>query len=242
MIKIIPFTELPNLLTAGISNLPFIFVDTCALLDLVRLPFRAKDARQAARTIEAARRFLQGACATPASAHLIAAERVEIEWKDNIAGVAAEYEGHVARMENDIDRFLSCASALGLPLPPLERTGPLLTYDLQSLAQDLLNASVGIVEERDIQVKAFHRESRGIGPAQKGKKCLGDCVVAETVLHSAEALRGVGFQGTLVFLTANTKDFSNGAGGLHQDLAADFLRLRIEFCTQWQHAAYSAGV
>lgn len=234
--------DLPPLLSANAATAPIVFLDTCALLDLVRAPFRAKNAGAAELIIIAARRFLVGASSAPPSVHLVIADKVDQEWKASINSVEDELMAHLSRMEHDIDRLDKCALALGLAQPPLQRNGSLLTFSPRPLSNALLSAASVIEEEMQIKMAAFHRESRGIAPAKKGKGCLGDCIIVETVIQATEQLRSSAYLSPIVFLTSNTKDFTDTNGMLHPELAPRFSGLGIRFCTQWPHALHEAGI
>lgn len=121
--------------------------------------------------------------------------------------------------------------------------------DLQSVATGFSGRASALLADAyetplspTVELAAYRRELAGRGPAHKGtKKCLKDCLVAESLLEFADATP-LTARGPLVFLTYNHKDFTSGGTKPHVDLAADFLRLGIQLVTSWGWAVHSLGI
>src|SRR5438445_5757321 len=55
---------------------------------------------------------------------------------------------------------------------------------------------------------AMRRVSAGVAPATKGRESATDCLIVETYLHVSRLLRAGGFDQAIVFVTTNTRDFT----------------------------------
>ena len=205
-----------------------LYVDTCAFLDLVRMPMRGDDPTaefSAVTQILGAQNILR-----------LTAEIVDKEFADNKDAVRTEVEKHVRHFENSAARVASCMTQMGQPaFGELRCQG--IDQAVEKCAQDALSAFSPVQETDAIGLRANNREKHAIGPAQKGKACLKDCIVVETLLELASHVLDA--TDRIVFLTSNTSDFGNGAGGLHPDLEVDFTRLKIQMVSRWSWARHS---
>lgn len=105
----------------------------------------------------------------------------------------------------------------------------------------MLGEATVIEETQSIKLAAYGREVNGIGPARKGKQCIKDCTIVESLLCFTEELRSRS-PVNLVFLTSNKEDFSDGGSKPHADLQGDFARLAIQLSFNWGMAAHSLNL
>jgi hypothetical protein len=221
------------------AGVPVLVIDTCSLLDIPRVVERE---RKPAPEIDAAQRVLDAARARPLRVALFVAERVLSEWATNKPVVLKKLEAHVAKVEDDLARIAACARPLGLAhLAATELQGMRVPHRLLEIAEALLQEATVIEETEPIKLAAFRREMMGTGPARRGKQCLSDCTIAESVLCLTSELRARS-SAALVFLTSNKEDFSDGGSLPHSDLQGDFARLAIQLNFGWAWAAHSLGL
>jgi hypothetical protein len=221
------------------AGLPVLVIDTCSLLDIPRVLERE---RKPAPEIEAARHVLVAAQARPRRVALFVAERVLSEWATNKPGVIAKLDAHVARVEEDLARIAACARPLGLaPMAATELHAMRLPHLLLEIAEAILQEATVIEETEPIKLAAYMREIRGTGPAKRGKQCLSDCTIAESLLGLTAGLR-TRSSAALVFLTSNKEDFSDGGSQPHPDLQGDFARLVIQLNFRWAWAVHSLAL
>ncbi|MGA2451352.1 MAG: hypothetical protein ABTD50_22060 [Polyangiaceae bacterium] len=221
------------------GGIPILFLDTCALLEIIRFAQRPRPRLQA--DIEAASGARAAQSATLPRLLVVTAELVRDEWLRN-QDVLTEVEAHVRDVQDHADRVVASGTYLGRSIAaPLALPALRIPAALHTLAGDLLADAVEIASSPAIDGAAFRRQLAGRGPARRGKDCLGDCVIAETLLEFAAAVRPAGRR-PLVFLTYNTNDFTSGGAMPHSDFAADFNRLGIQLVTKWNWAAHSLGI
>ncbi len=221
------------------AGVPVLVIDTCSLLDIPRAVERD---RRPATEIDAAKRVLDAARARPPRVALFVAERVTEEWATNMPVVIGRLEAHVVRVEEDLARIAACASPLGLAsVAAMELQGMRVPHLLLEIAEALLQEATVIEETEPIKLAAYRREMKGTGPARRGKQCLSDCTIAESLLRLTTELRDRS-PASLVFLTSNKEDFSDGGSLPHSDLQSDFTRLAIQISFRWAWAAHSLGL
>lgn len=75
---------------------PVLFCDTCALLDVIRLPHRAKSGAVAEHTISAVLSIYDKIC--EASIYFVISELIPKEFGNNCPAEAATLQNHMARL------------------------------------------------------------------------------------------------------------------------------------------------
>jgi hypothetical protein len=213
----------------GHDPAPVVLLDTCALLDVIRIPHR--DELQL-ESIEAALSIARRAQAVPRGTWLIAATLVETEWVDNCNPVAEESRREIAKLERRLDRLRGVAKHV----LPLEMIGPLELGRLQieellkAAAQALIRMAHIVEPDPDSVMRARTRVVAGVAPAARGRQEYKDCEIFEHYLSLGRALRALGFQPDLFFVSSNTKDYGS-PNELPAQVAADLQSARIEFVT-----------
>lgn len=235
-----PIVQLDKTASSIPNGASILFVDTCALLEIVRLA--KSDRASPTGHLDAILRVRQAQATPSARLAIVSGTILQQEWNDNQHSVLDEVTNHVKRISDNTRWVVECAQLLGQTATHPDLSALKVPIMLHNLANDMLQASF-LVEATDaIRNAAFEREILGKGPAKKGsKKCIKDCVLAETLLSLARAVPRTS-RGSLIFLTYNRHDFSNGSSKPHNDLAADFAKEGIEFTMNWAWAARLLGI
>lgn len=215
---------------------PVVLLDTCALLDVIRVPHR--DELQL-DSIEAALSLERRAQTVPRGAWLIAAELVETEWANSCSSVVEESRREIAKLERRLDKLRSVAKHV----LPLEVIGPLdlgrlqVEEFLKTAAQALIRMASIVTPDPDSVMRARTRVTTGVAPAARGRQEYKDCEIFEHYLSLGRALRAAGFHPDLFFVSSNTKDYGSPKE-LPAEVAADLQSARIEFVTSlgWVNA------
>ena len=207
---------------------PVLYLDTCALLDVVRAPCRDRTDHllAAVARIEKAARAKRVV--------LCAAEITRDEWVRNIDVVLADVE----RSERDTDRavqqFVIAAQRAGKPRTARARIGALeVPPKLRGWSERMLQSTVLVAPTAGVIEAAWGRQAQRRLPARRGKDSVGDCTIFETLLAIG---RGLGSTQPLVFLTSNTQDFG------HPDLAMQLAPVGATAAFHWAWAANDLGV
>jgi hypothetical protein len=194
---------------------PVVFLDTCALLDVVRAPSRG-----AASTVEAATELLTGGTKKPPTVYLAIGCPTPTEWNDHVEEAVADATAAVSCVDA-VAQAWGFLGVAGLPVLPMHALP--LPDRLKALSQDLLDAAILLDKDTDALSRAIDRVIHSQLPARKGGKGAKDSVILEHAIGLTDALRNAGFVPICIFVSSNTHDFAaSGTTTLHPLLQPDF--------------------
>jgi hypothetical protein len=194
---------------------PVVFLDTCALLDIVRAPNRG-----AASTVEAATELLTGANKNPATVYLVIGCPTPTEWDEHVDEAVADCAAAITSV-NAVAQTWEFLGVAGIPVLPMHALP--LPDRLKDLSKELLNAAILLDKDADALSRAIDRVINSQLPARKGGKGAKDSVILEHAIGLTDALRNAELGQICVFASSNTHDFAaSGATTLHPLLQPDF--------------------
>jgi hypothetical protein len=212
------------------AQAPALLLDTCSLLDLMRDPTRETFS---AEQVHAASRLLGRAESRPPTLWLPIASQVLSERDERQLNVKLEAEAAIRRLEECVHRVQRTMAAHGLITsaiaPPLSASNFLDTAS--TMVDRYFSAGLPFENPRNVAGKAFARVAANKAPSKRGQQAK-DCLVIESYLHIAKQLREQQFQHKIVFLTTNTRDYSDptaSSGKLHPDLVAEFHAVNMAY-------------
>ncbi|SEK01164.1 hypothetical protein SAMN05518849_12654 [Sphingobium sp. AP50] len=94
----------------------------------------------------------------------------------------------------------------------------------------------------DAPAKAFARVNTATPPATRAKESSKDCLVYETVLELASALRAAGTTAPIVFLSSNLNEYLVDRKHLKPEIAAEFSPLKVEYAQNMGLARHLLGL
>ncbi len=209
-------------LVAGISAAPapVVFLDTCAILDVARAPARAQP-----DAVTAAEILISLVAQTPPKVHLLVADIVATEWKDNIISARDELTKALFVFEY-VAKVIGTTGIVTYPTAPPALTG--LPADLEARSRALLTACRAINRDVGAANAALDRVVAKRRPSHK--KEVKDSYILEHCLVVARELGGTTFQKRMLFVSSNTKDFADPSStAVHTDLASDFATAGLGF-------------
>jgi hypothetical protein len=217
-----------------------LFPDTCALLDIVRLPIRC-GAAQIRRELAAIARVIAAATSSPARLTILIAPPIATEWKENIGNVAAETDRAAKQWLERGEQFAEVqGSAHSVPVRACASFLSVGAW-LRSLAESILACSIEIEPDDAAMARAMRRVSLAQAPARKGEQAK-DCMIIEHVLAAAGQFCSIAPRGAAVFLSSNTADYCETATTLRQPLSADFPQAGLQFANQWDWTRSLLGI
>ncbi len=214
------------------SSSPVLFCDTCAFLDLIRLPFRESQPSTVASYLATADSVLKAVLTGDIS--LVTPALVFNEWHDNAQNVLSETERHFKKLESHIEIAREVALHAGLTLDGLNLISLQLPKLLYTLSEELLNSSLVLDKETGPSMKANDRAASNIAPASKG--AIKDCLIYEHVLWLMTELRRISFNKPIVLLTSNTIDYCNGGKLPKEPIKTELSQLNVVLATNWDWA------
>lgn len=222
-----------RLVNAGV---PVLFLDTCLILDIVRAPIREPIS---VPDIQAVHTLLSRVAQTPPTVSVVIADQVEHEFQEHIEKVERETLTELKRTRERFAGILERMAALA-PSHDIPDSVDLVSLGFpakgRQLAEQIVQKSIVMEKHQDEVVKAFGRVNIAKPPATQAKQSVKDCVITESYLRLASALRVAGFSRNTVFATSNTKDYQQGHRTLHPALRTEFSAICLEYSPCWSAA------
>ena len=218
------------------SAAPVLFLDTCAILDVIRMPQR--DIQE--QVISAASDVLD-ASKEPRKLWIVATTMVENEFNEKLKKVENELVKHVEKVDKDVEKLRKAANYLfaSSQINSGNFRDMKIPQALSKIAEYLLDSAILIATEDDCILRAVKRVTNKKRPSQKGKEEYKDCEIIEHYLEVSRQLRNRGFQEKCVFVSSNKNDFcEKNATKIHPDLDTDFKEVGLEYAGDIAWANY----
>lgn len=210
---------------------PALFLDTCALLDIIRLPARARSPRDSETLLTATLSILTKAGEGQLS--LVIPPLVTSEFEKNLSNVEVEARNAVDEFRLRHGILSSIQRAAGDSVPPLGIEAETVITFLKDLTAELLASGTELTQDDEAARRALKRAVSSTPPSSKGT--ANDCVIYEHALQLMRAIRDAGHSQALVFLTSNTKDFCN-SGTAKEPIQSELAGVNACLCTTWNWA------
>lgn len=204
---------------------PVIFLDTAALLDLLRAPYRSDvDEAVLASCVD----LVEDLTTNPRKVWVVITDAVVHEVQDNLERVSNELKNNIRSLR----RMLTTARTL---FPERDIT----VHDW--LEAHLFDRVLGVMSRLQSSSMVFsggdacmananRRLFAGRAPSARSKQQYKDCLIFEEFLELARHLRSAGFLGSLVFVTPNKVDYGRPPVGA-DDIADDLQQVSGLYCS-----------
>jgi hypothetical protein len=185
---------------------PVVLIDTCTLLDIVRIPIREEG--KAEQIIKGAGELLN--YAKQGDLYLSVTNTVQYEYNNNFNDVFSEAKTKAIKLEQQTKHYVLASSLAGVPITGAGPFDPdaLLTA-LSNLANDILKTAFVIDNDDACGGRAYTRSMLGVAPASRGKPEHKDCNIIEHYLEIARRLKQSSFAEKIAFVTSNSNDFGS---------------------------------
>ena len=233
-----PITILNAVNSITASTAPVLFLDTCAVLDVIRMPQR--ESIQNA-VVSVTNEMVSKASRNPKQLWIVAATMVINELNEKLETVEEDLVQHVKKVDRDLENLRVAANSLfSTPeIKPLKFGEMKIPHTLRTIADNLIETAVLIARENDCKLRAGDRVADGKRPSQKGKEEYKDCEIIEHYLEVSKQLRNRGFQEKCVFVSSNKNDFcEKNTTKIHPDLNTDFKEVGLEYVADIAWANY----
>jgi hypothetical protein len=219
---------------------PLLCLDTCAVLDLMRDPTRTGT------------QVNNGACAKfllervdGGALVVVVAEQVATEFACHVQQVHDETQAAMKRLAGQIGQVDALVAVHALaPSAPLD-TAHWSCHGAQTRqhAERWLAVALRLQHSDALAASAFRRVNQARAPARPGKDSSKDCLIVETYVDAVTRLRQAGFTAPAVFVSSNTKDFTdNNAAVLRPELAADFATAGLIYAPNFGAVRHHLGL
>lgn len=220
---------------------PVLCLDICAILDLMRDPTRPGTGVNNRTAAKALLELLEGSRTLMA----VVAEQVATEFAGHVHHVHDEAQAAVERLAGQIAQVDALVALHALtPSAPID-TAHWTCHSTQTrqYAERWMAAAIRLEHSDALAARAFRRVNQARAPARPGKDSSEDCLVVETYLDAVSRLRRAGFGAPAVFLSSNTKDFTDtNTAILRPELAADFAAVDLVYAPNFGAAKHQLGL
>jgi hypothetical protein len=215
---------------------PVLLLDTCSILDVVRVPLR----QTRGDLLGAAQRLVNRVHGLPRGLWIVISEQVYQEWQDNAPSVVGEVAATITRTEDAARRLIATARGVA----PNQRISGFSLGGME-LHNLLLNRSRSLLDGADVlsdddacHRRAVERMRQRLAPASQGEG-FKDCHIVEHFLELARRLRASALTDQIIFVSSNTKDY--GASPGRAPLDSEFQAVDLNFVTDIAWAESELG-
>jgi len=211
---------------------PVLLIDTCSLLDIIRVPHRANIHIS---HLEGAKNLLR------VQHHLVVTKTVEIEYMHHLTPTCIELERYVLKFASNGERIINALESMDLDyqfyISNIEKLD--LVQKLKSISDGILNKALIIEKDSQCIDKANTRTELYQAPARRNKSESKDCVIIEHYLKLAKLLQQNTFSKKIVFITSNSNDYGS-APNPKPPLDTEFVAQNVFYCNNFKWALSQA--
>lgn len=220
------------------AGVPVLYLDTCALLDIVRGhrdAFGRDHARAAVKLVE---------LVEAKSLTLVLPEQITNELTDNFAEVQKSGTASIAALNAKVQQMHEIMLAFGAVAPAPALPAP-SAYEM--LADNLVARYLSVAITADTTDQAIQKASQRVitatAPAATGKQSFKDCLVLEGCFETLAAARALGFGAAAHFMSTNLAEYADPAKkALHPQLVGEFAGLGLEFAKNFLELRYMPAI
>ena len=225
-------------MTSLSRNIPILCLDTCSIFDILRNPIR-KDVCLEYQV--ACLDLLKAAEARRLKVYV--AERVVVEFSENINSVVEETKNAISVLQRDIRKLDQLTTLHGISNQVDSSHWNDYAIRCRGMTDRWLSVCTRIPQSKHILAKAIRRVLEPRTPAKKGKDSTSDCVILETYLKCIQDLRGSMNTMKIVFVSSNTKDYAKTNNvEVKDDIVEEFESLKLEYAPNMQVAQHLLGL
>ena len=219
---------------------PVLVSDTCALLDLIRVPIRIDNATRVSAILEGASKILSLAKTTPPSLFIAIPPLVPDEWRQHHNDVFSEVERHLSKLDSMIGVVVATGISLGINISAILFSNLGMSDRLKNLSGELLYSGMWFDSEDEVKQRAIDRAVSYTAPATKG--AIKDCIIYEHTLELFTQLRSNSLTEKCVFITSNTNDFcEKGSSIPREPIKSELDNISVTLTINWEWALHELG-
>lgn len=222
--------------TIALARVPVLCIDTCSLLDIMRDP-----TRESARIHERQAGIDLVSIAEAGKIKLVIAEQVSIEFASYDQQIQDEATRNLKKVKDQIERINGLSAIYGAPgVVSLAHLDDHVARARAIVGRWLAQLDP-VIPNHDVPTRAFARVNSARAPARRGKDSSKDCLIYETYLEAASALRAAGLTAPIVFLSSNTTEYVTEGGVVKPEIVQDFEPLHITYASNMSAAKHNLG-
>ena len=203
---------------------PALYLDACAILDIVRDP-RRRDIRRDHQ--DASILLLEAAEADELD--IFVNSLVRTEFADNVHNVERDAQRGLNAITADVAKIDALVDLHGSPGRADIRHWSGHISRCRRVADRWLTVGKDAPESDVIRQRALARVIQRRPPSRRGKDSTKDCLILETYLEHARNARCAGLRERAVFVSSNTTDYAKSEANLPEELASELNAVRLNY-------------
>lgn len=222
--------------TIAANPRPILFLDTAAILDVCRVPYRPELQADIVGSVAA---LNEDVAAEPRRVWVLTSANVLKEFQTNRDLVQRELEAFITNLDQSLLR-ISDVARIVLPerqIQPIEWLDTTFQNRILGIMDRLVSQMAVFSGHPDCIVKARNRLWSGLAPASKSKQEFKDCEIFEDFLEFVRNLRAKGVAQPVVFVTPNSRDYGPPPKG-NEQIASDLKASEVLYASNiaWAQA------
>ena len=134
---------------------PVLVSDTCALLDLIRVPIRVDKTTRASAILQNASNIFSLARTTPPSLSIAIPPLVPDEWRQHHHDVFSEVKRYLSKLDNMIGVVAATGISLGISTSAISFSNLGMSDKLKNLSRELLYSGMWFDSEDDVKQRSI---------------------------------------------------------------------------------------
>lgn len=229
----IPISDAIKMVKGSATHI--IVCDTCAFLDIIRLPQpgRIENVTGLNATLDAIDAVM--GLVDKGQVTLVCPRLVYTEWHKHALNIKTETLRTLEQIELDYLKNAELAKRAGHTFPKVTFHTGAIAQHLYDLSERLLDACILLDSSVGATQRASDRAISYTAPASKG--AIQDCVIYEHLIEFFDELTLAAPLGKRFLLTSNTKDYCTDKGLPKPPIDIELAYRNVVFCTRWPWAA-----
>ncbi|MFH1701740.1 MAG: hypothetical protein ABIE07_14285 [Candidatus Zixiibacteriota bacterium] len=213
-------------------NTGVIIIDTCCILDIIRIPLRSSNYLNAISILDIVIEVVSMAKSNPPQISLVIPPLILKEFNDHVEHTIIEIKNSITDFNEQYKILFSIAGRYNSNMG----TGLLISKlhildELHKLCSDLIDYGIHLGEDKECTNEAMSRSIRKTPPAKKGTSQ--DSYIYLHGINLISKLRKRGFRKNCIFFTTNTNDYCEKKGHLFENIDKELSKLTAILRYDW---------
>lgn len=219
------------------KDISVLVIDTCAILDVIRVPARVDSHTRAEAILKSVSHILSMVKENPPKLSIVIPPLVPSEWEEHQSKIIKEVEKHLIKLDSMIKVAAVSARAFNKEIKLTTFSNLNIHDKLLTLSKRLLYSGTWLESKDNVQQRSTNRAVANVPPARKG--AVKDCIIYEHCLELFRLLRENNFNKKCVFLTSNTKDFCDETNFSPQEpIKTELDQVSANLTTNWERTLH----
>jgi hypothetical protein len=217
----------------ALAPAPIVFLDTAAILDILRVPFKGLQTDIAKSALAVVDQTLM----VPRGIWLVSSSNVMLEFDQNRERVRDAMADHLRLVNESVKRLLAVARGIRAErnVEEIDLLDLKMDQQIEAILKSLVDATVLFRGTEACIVKAGRRVWAQTPPSSRERQEFCDCEIFEEFLELMTAVRTHGCTERAIFVSPNTTDYGTLPNG-YPPIAAALSNVGAQYAINLSHA------